>query len=115
MVLATVGERQLAEARADELGAMLNLQNDPEGPDRVTALKGWIAARNGDDKTALVALAVATRPTLRMALAMAATRAGDLGRARAILEELARRTQNNLEVALTRPRAQAWLKSQPSH
>jgi tetratricopeptide (TPR) repeat protein len=111
MVLAAIGERQLAEARADDLGGILRANGDPQAQARTTALKGWIAARNGDDKTALAQLGAATRPTLRMALALAAARAGDAARARAIMEDLARRDENDLEGALTRPRAVAWLKA----
>jgi Tetratricopeptide repeat len=122
MILGAVGERQIAELRADELASHLG-QGPPQAPQapgqapgqtdaasRVTALKGWIAARNGDDKTALIDLAVATQPTLRMALALAAIRAGDSGRARAIMTELSKRLENDLEGALTRPRAIAWLR-----
>ena len=69
-----------------------------------------IPARNGDDKSAMIDLAVANQPTLRMALALCSIRAGDTGRARAIMEELSKRLENNLEGALTRPRAQAWLR-----
>jgi tetratricopeptide (TPR) repeat protein len=112
MVLAAVGERTLAEARADEMAAALKLAGDTHAGDKATALKGWIAARNRDDRAALAALQLATRPTLRMALALAAARAGDPLRARGIMEELSKRTENDLETALTRPRALAWLKQQ---
>jgi predicted Zn-dependent protease len=114
MVLGAIGERQLAEARADESGAALKLAGDPHAGKQATALKGWIAARNGDDKNALAELAEAERPTLRMALALAASRAGDGERARSVMEELAKRNVNDLEGALTRSRAQAWLKTHPS-
>ena len=110
MILAAVGERVLALARADELAASLGKQVDPQMAARVATLKGWIAARNGDDKSALVDLAAAAQPTMRMALALAAMRAGDSGRARAIMEELGKRLDNDLEGALTRPRALAWLR-----
>jgi tetratricopeptide (TPR) repeat protein len=112
MVLAAIGERQLAEQRAEDMGVALKASSDPRSAEKTTALKGWIAARNRDDKTALVDLAVATRPTLRMALALAVARAGEHPRARAIMEELAKRCENDLEGALTRPRAHAWLKTQ---
>ncbi|HZS36480.1 MAG TPA: tetratricopeptide repeat protein [Polyangia bacterium] len=114
MVLGAVGERGLAEARADELGGLLKAALDPRATEKATALKGWIAARNHDDKTALAQLQTAYRPTLRMALALAAQRAGDVARARQIMEELSRRMENDLEGALTRPRALAWLKQQKS-
>jgi predicted Zn-dependent protease len=108
MILGAVGERQLAEQRAEELAGLLG--KTPEAASRVTALRGWIAARNGDDKSAMVDLAVAAQPTLRMALALCAIRAGDSGRAQAIMEELSKRLENDLEGALTRPRALAWLR-----
>ncbi len=111
MVLAAIGERQLAEQRADEMGVVLKLGGDARAGPKATSLKGWIAARNGDDKTALGELAQATRPTLRLAWALALVRAGDEGKARAVFDELARRMVNDLEGALTRPRAAAWLKS----
>jgi len=110
MVLAAVGERQLAVERADEMGVALKLAGDARAGQKATALKGWIAARNGDDKTALGELAQATRPTLRLAYALALVRSGDQEKARTIFDELARRMVNDLEGALTRPRAQAWLK-----
>jgi hypothetical protein len=106
MILGAVGERQMAEQRADELGQLLG----KEAGNRVTALKGWIAARNGDDKTAMINLAVALQPTLRMALALCSIRAGDTGRAQAIMDELSKRLENDLEGALTRPRALAWMR-----
>jgi tetratricopeptide (TPR) repeat protein len=114
MVLGAIGERQLAEARADEMGAMLKLAGDAHAGRKATALKGWIAARNSDDKVALAQLAEAERPTLRMALALAAARSGDEARAHQVMEELARRAVNDLEGALTRSRAGAWLKAHPA-
>jgi tetratricopeptide (TPR) repeat protein len=112
MVLAAIGERALAEAKADEMAIALQVSMDPRTAERATSLKGWIAARSRDDRSALVDLAVASRPTMRMALALAAQRSGDVARARAIMEELGKRNVNDLEGALTRPRAVAWLKSQ---
>ncbi len=112
MVLAIVGERQLADARADEFGNGLRVAGDAQADLKVRVLKGWIAARNGDDRTALVALAPSTRPTQRLALALAAIRAGDAARGHAIMEELSRRYEADLEGALTRPRALTWLKTQ---
>jgi len=110
MVLAAIGERQLADQRADEMGVVLKLGGDPRAGAKSTALKGWIAARNGDDKSAVGMLAQATRPTLRLAYALALVRANQEGKSRAIFDELARRMVNDLEGALTRPRAAAWLK-----
>gem|GEM_PF-4649495 len=112
MVLAAVGERQLAEARVAELLAMYQQMGDPQAQPRAAALRGWIAARNRDDKVALVELASATRPTLRLAYALALGRAGQPAQAETVMRELAARTENDLEGALTRPRAQAWLKQQ---
>jgi tetratricopeptide (TPR) repeat protein len=112
MVLAAVGERQTAEVRADELGTILKIDGDPNAGARAAALKGWIAARNRDDKGALAGLTSATRPTLRMALALALARANEQPKAKVIMEELARRNENDLEGALSRTRAAAWLKSQ---
>ena len=112
MVLGAIGERQIADQRADEVGQVLRQAGDPRAADKATSLKGWIAARNHDDKTALVELAVAAKPTLRMALALAVMRGGDRAAAKRIMEELAKRADNDLEVALTRPRALAWLKTQ---
>jgi Flp pilus assembly protein TadD len=110
MILAAVGERQLAEQRADEMGVVLKLAGDARAGQKSTALKGWIAARNGDDKIALGELAQATRPTLRLAYALALVRGNDEAKARTIFDELARRMVNDMEGALTRPRAAAWLK-----
>jgi tetratricopeptide (TPR) repeat protein len=110
MVLGAIGERQLAEARADEMGVAFKLAGDPHAGARATSLKGWIAARNGDDKTALTQLSQASRPTLKLALALALTRAKDEEKARAIFDELAKRMVNDIEGALTRPRAAAWMK-----
>ncbi len=111
MVLAAVGERQIAEQRADEMGVVLRLAGDPQAGRKATSLKGWIAARNGDDKSALGMLAQATRPTLRLAYALALVRANELDKARTVFDELARRMVNDMEGALTRPRAAAWVKS----
>jgi hypothetical protein len=49
-----------------------------------------------------------------MALALAALRAGDSGRCRAIMDELSKRHENDLEGALTRPRALSWLRQNKS-
>jgi hypothetical protein len=89
------------------LGAAL----DPRAAERARALRGWIAARNHDDKSALANLSSATRPTLKMALALAIQRSGDGARARSIMEELAKQVDNDLETALSRPRAVAWLRA----
>ena len=83
--------------RADEMGVVLKLGGDPRAGKKSTALKGWIAARNGDDKAALGMLAQATRPTLRLAYALALDARRDEGKARAIFDELGRRMVNDLE------------------
>jgi tetratricopeptide (TPR) repeat protein len=111
MVLAAIGERQLAEARAEEVEQALGAALDPRAAERARALRGWIAARNHDDKSALANLSSATRPTLKMALALAIQRSGDGARARSIMEELAKQVDNDLETALSRPRAVAWLRA----
>ncbi|MDB4971589.1 MAG: Tetratricopeptide repeat protein [Myxococcales bacterium] len=110
MVLGAIGERQLGEQRAEEMGVALKLAGDPHAGAKATSLKGWVAARNGDDKAALGELAQATRPTLRLAYALAMVRAKDEDKARTVIDELARRMVNDMEGALTRPRAAAWLK-----
>jgi hypothetical protein len=116
LMLVAIGERELAEARASELFGKLKA---PVVKQRIEELKGDIAARSGDAKTAAALLSGATRPTMKLALALAlsAGKAGeqaDPARARAIMEELSKRTLNDLEGALTRGRARAWLKSNPA-
>ena len=114
MALASIGERELAEARADGLAAELKLDADPRAEDRVRGLRGWIAWRLGDDPAALAALTgAATAPSLRFTLALSLARSGDGAHARSIMEELAKRGGNDLETALSRPRAAAWLKLPP--
>ncbi len=112
LVLGATGETDLANQRAQEMGSLLQALGDKHSDAKVTALTGWIAARNGDDKMALQKLPGAGRPTQKMAFALALYRAGDDKQARAIMEELAHRLQDDLEGALTRPRALAWLKKQ---
>ena len=109
--LGAFGERALAEARADELAAQLRLLGDAQAEPRARVLRGWIAWKSGDDAVASANLDKAALPTMRYAYAMALARTNDLARARVIMEELARRDANDLETALARPRAQAWLKA----
>ncbi len=113
MALAALYERELADARADEAGGQLKLAGDQHADERVKVLKVWIAFRAGDDKAALAALEKATLPSLRYAYALALARSGDMARARTIMDELARRNSVDLETALARPRAAAWLKGTP--
>jgi hypothetical protein len=47
---------------------------------------------------------------LRLAYALALVRSKDEAKARSVIDELARRMVNDMEGALTRPRAAAWLK-----
>src|SRR5262249_22765169 len=111
MLLAAVGERELAEERCDGLALLLKLATHPTPDKQANGLRGWIAARSGDDQAALIQLADATRPSLRMALSLALERAGKHAEAKAIMTELSHRMVNDVEGALTRPRALAWLKS----
>ncbi|MCS6912493.1 MAG: tetratricopeptide repeat protein [Myxococcota bacterium] len=116
LMLVAIGEPELAEARVKEMEARLK---GPAGRQRVQELRGDLAARSGDARTAVALLDKATRPTLRLALALAlaAGKAGeqaDPARARAIMEELSRRTINDLEGALSRSRARSWLKANPA-
>ena len=111
LALASLGERELAEARADELAAQQKQSGDPREADRIRALKGWIAWRVGDDKAALAGLEKAALPSLRLAHALTLARTGDTARARSIMEQLARRATNDAESALARPRASAWLRA----
>lgn len=114
MALAAMFERDAAEGRADELGRLLKQSGDAHADDRVKVLKGWIAWKVGDDKAAIAALEKAALPSLRYAYAMALARSGDNARARTIMDELSRRTANDLDTALSRPRAAAWLKTTPT-
>lgn len=116
LVLAGASERGLAEARAQEMEARVPRPSAALKA-RVQELLGDVAARCGDAKTALALLDKAGRPTMRMALARALA-AGkeprDPARARAIMEELSKRTINDLEGALTRSGARLWLKENPA-
>jgi predicted Zn-dependent protease len=113
MVLGAVGERVLAETRANEMVTLMREMGDPLAEPKGNRLRGWVAARDGDDKTAIKLLDGATQPTQKLALALALARAGEAVRARALMESLARTSDNDLEVGLTRPRASAWLKANP--
>ena len=113
MALAVLGERELADGRADELGTMLRNAGEPRADERARALKGWIAARAGDEKAALAGLEKATAPSMRLAYALALAKS-DAARARPVMEELARRASNDAETALAHPRAAAWLRANPA-
>lgn len=110
MALSSIGERELGEARVEELAAQLRLAGDPRAEERVMGLRGWIAWRLGDDKAAVQLLEKASAPSLRFTYALSLARSGDATHGRAIMEELARRGGNDLDTALSRPRAAAWLK-----
>ena len=109
--LALLRERQLAEVRADELEAQLAALGDGRADERVRGLRGWMAWKNGDAKAAKAGLDKAQAPTLRLAYAQVLVEEGDKAKARAIVEELAKRSGNDLETALSRPRAQAMLRA----
>lgn len=112
LILSGIGERELAEERAQDLS-----KKGPAGQAREQELRGDIAARAGDGKAAAALLGQASRPTMKLALALALATGkqdADLTRARAIMEELGKRTVNDLEGALTRGRARAWLKANPA-
>jgi hypothetical protein len=111
LALASLGERALAEARVDELGGQLRALGERQSLSRLRVLRGWIAGRVGDDQAALAGLDQAAVPTMRYAYALALARTGDAARARVIMEELSRRTANDLETAISRPRALAWLRT----
>lgn len=114
LLLAGVGERDLAEERAAELDKM----RAPLGPQRAKELRGDLAARAGERASVVKFLEGSQRPTAKLALAFAlgGGKAGeqlDAARARTLMEELGKRTVVDLEGALTRGRARAWLKANP--
>lgn len=127
LLLGSVGESALAEERADELEKLLR---GPLGPTRARELRGDLAARSGDREGVVKLLdptvtsdggkasALSLRPLSRLALAFAlgGGKPGeqlDTARARTLMDDLAKRNINDLEGALTRGRARAWLKQNP--
>ena len=120
MLLWAVGERGLAEERAVELEALL-----PGLPGllRGRELRGDLAARTGDRQQVVKLLdgdgyeELRPVPRFALALALGGGKAGerlDAPRARTLMEALSRRCVNDLEGALTRGRARAWLKQTPA-
>jgi tetratricopeptide (TPR) repeat protein len=128
LLLGSIGESGLAEERADELE---KLWRGSAGLLRARELRGDLAARSGDREGVVKLLdptvtsdggkAATTnlRPLSRLALgfALGGGKAGeqlDTTRARGLMDELAKRNINDLEGALTRGRARAWLKQNPA-
>lgn len=115
LLLSSIGERELAQERAGELEKMLR---GSAGLQRAREVRGDLAARDGDRQTAVTLLEQSQRPTAKLALALAlgGGKPGeqiDLAKARSLMEELSKRSVNDLETALTRGRAKAWLKQNP--
>lgn len=128
LLLGSVGESALAEERADELE---KLWRGPLGQARARELRGDLAARSGDREGVVKLLdptvtsdtgkasVSSLRPLSRLALAFAlgGGKVGeqlDTARARVLMDDLSKRNINDLEGALTRGRARAWLKQNPS-
>lgn len=129
LLLFSIDEKVLAEERAAELS---QLGRNMTGQQRARELRAELAARAGDrkevvklldpDKAAAQSpqlLATSNRPTARLvlALALSAGKPGeqlDAARARTLMEELSRRNVNDLEGALSKGRAKAWLKQNPA-
>jgi Trp operon repressor len=115
LLLAGIGERELAHERTVELEKMLR---GSDGLQRAREVRGDLAAREGDRQAVVSLLDQSQRPTAKLALALAlgGGKPGeqlDIGRARTLMEELSKRVPNDLETALTRGRARAWLKQNP--
>ncbi|MFO0620071.1 MAG: tetratricopeptide repeat protein [Polyangia bacterium] len=115
LLLYGVGERELATQRADEIEK--TLKGKP-GQRMAEDLRGDLAARSGDRQDVVAHLSASTRPTSRLALALAlgGGKPGeqlDLPKARSLMEELSKRNTVDLEGALTRGRAKQWLKLNP--
>ena len=108
LALALLHERALAEVKAEEHGAQLAALGERGAEEDARLLRAWIALKNGDE-AAVGALEKATAPTLRLARAQAMLQKGEKNPARVILDELAHRTTNDLDTALTRPRAKKLL------
>ena len=128
LLLGSVGESGLAEERADELE---KLWRGAAGLLRARELRGDLAARSGDREGVVKLLdptvtsdggkasTASLRPLSRLALgfALGGGKPGeqlDTTRARTLMDELAKRNVNDLEGALTRGRARAWLKQNPT-
>ncbi len=116
LLLYTIGEKDLARERADEIEKTLRGKLGQRGAED---LKGELAARSGDRQQVVTHLAQSTRPTGRLALALAlgGGKPGeqiDMPKARSLMEELSRRNVIDLDGALTRGRAKLWLKQNPA-
>lgn len=128
LLLGSIGESGLAEERADELE---KLWRGAAGLLRARELRGDLAARSGDREGVVKLLdptvtsdvgkasTASLRPLSRLALgfALGGGKPGeqlDTTRARALMDELGKRNVNDLEGALTRGRARAWLKQNPT-
>ncbi|MBL8634562.1 MAG: tetratricopeptide repeat protein [Myxococcales bacterium] len=116
LLLHSVGERELATQRADEIEKTLK---GKLGQRMAEDLRGDLAARSGDRQEVVAHLSNSTRPTSRWALALAlgGGKPGeqlDLPKARTLMEELSKRNVVDLEGALTRGRAKQWLKQNPT-
>ncbi|HRI53985.1 MAG TPA: hypothetical protein PLW65_27790, partial [Pseudomonadota bacterium] len=115
LLLSTIGERELAQERAGELEKMLR---GSAGLQRAREVRGDLAARDGDRQAVVSLLEQSQRPTAKLALALAlgGGKPGeqiDFAKAHSLMEELGKRSLNDLETALTRGRARAWLKQNP--
>ncbi len=116
LLLHAVGERELAGQRADEIEKTLR---GKAGLRMAEDLRGDLAARSGDRQQVVQHLTQSTRPTSRLALALAlgGGKPGeqlDLPQARKLMEDLSKRSSVDLEGALTRGRAKQWLKQNPA-
>lgn len=115
LLLQSIGEPVVAEERA---GLIEKTLRGGLGPQRAREVRGDLAARAGDRQAVVKHLTGSPRATAKLALALAlgGGKPGeqiDAARARALMEELAKRNVNDLETALTRGRAKAWLKANP--
>ena len=115
LLLSSIGERELAQERAGELEKMLR---GTAGLSRAREVRGDLAARDGDRLAVVSLLEQSQRPTAKLALALAlgGGKPGeqiDFAKAHSLMEELSKRSVNDLETALTRGRARAWLKQNP--
>lgn len=116
LLLGSIGEPVIAEERA---GAIEKTLRGKPGEQRAREVRGDLAARAGDRQAVVKHLTGSQRATAKLALALAlgGGKAGeqiDAARGRSLMEELAKRNVNDLEAALTRARARAWLKANPA-
>jgi hypothetical protein len=116
LLLGSVGEPVIAEERAAAIEKTLR---GKLGEQRAREVRGDLAARAGDRQAVVKHLTGSQRATAKLALALAlgGGKPGeqiDAARGRSLMEELAKRNVNDLETALTRARARAWLKANPA-